>query len=425
MLSMFLPLAFFVAAAAVGARDHLWRQRRAVLVAAATAALGAVAYVIDRAALVPAVVMMTPLVGLSGRGISGAMGTRAPLVAIGAFLVIAPMAFPLGAANPVFQIAKSGGFAHQDPQRFLWASIENTDRELVGFVAQRASVRDPFLGSPEVTALLLAFSGRTSVPLGGAVQRTQAVRNVALVRAFYDDEAGLYQTCRENGVRYVLYSIDLLLDTTRYSPAYLAGVPAISRESAAFRMHFAPETLEHFTLVFENAHYRLYRVTDEPEAIFLTDHPPVYQIDAFERVGGDAEAFRQRTLELLLTYRDALRSRARGNTEGALRKLSWCLQEAPGFTLARIAVGSTLIRAGRLEEAREVLLSVIGYAPDNALALYHTAYVLAALEETDRAQEYLALFFATATDPDLIEKARLLKTFVDQGIPVTPGSIPE
>jgi len=166
-------------------------------------------------------------------------------------------------------------------------------------------------------------------------------------------------------------------------------------------------------------------VTESAETVFLTDHPPVYQLDAFEQLGGDVEAFRRRMIELVLTYRDATVDRARGNFDGSLRKLSWCLQQAPGFTLARIGIGSTLTRAGRLEEARDVLLSVIGYAPDNTLALYQAAYVLAALEETDRASDYLDILFATATDPDLIDKARLLKTFVDQGIPVTPRAIPE
>jgi hypothetical protein len=424
-LSFFLPLAFLAAAAALVAREGDRWRRPAFVVAASAAALTAAAYAVDRAALVPAAAALAVLVALSVRGLPAALRTRGPLVVLGGYLVVAQLAFPLGAANPTFQVAKTGGFAHRDPSRFLWVSMENTDRGLVGFVASRTSVKDPFLCSPDIGALLLTFTGRTSVTLPGALGATDAARNVEVLHALYEDESSLYDTCRRLGVAYVLYTIDLLLDTTRQSPSYLVGVPNVSRASAVFRMHFAPEGLRHFTLVYENPHHRLFKVTGEPETLFLTDHPPVYQLDAFEQSGGNVEAFRQRVVELLLTYREANVDRARGNFDGALSKLSWCLQQAPGFTLARIGIGATLTRAGRLEEARDVLLSVIGYAPDNTLALYHTAYVLAALEETDRAGDYLDILFSTATDPDVIEKARLLKTFVDQGLPVTPRAIPE
>jgi tetratricopeptide (TPR) repeat protein len=304
-------------------------------------------------------------------------------------------------------------------------SSENTERQLVGFVASRTRVRDPFLGSANITALLLTFSGRTSVPLPGAVASADAARNTDLARLLYQDEDTLYRDCRRLGVAYVLYSIDYLLDTSRYSPSYLAGVSRLSSDSAAFRMHFAPEALRHFTLVYENEHYRLYRVTDEPGTLFLTDHPPVYQRDAFDRVGADRDAFRQRVLDLLLAYRQGMRARERGDIGRALEHFRWCLEQAPGYTQARIAVGTTLITARRYEDAREVLMSVIGYAPDNPLALYYTAYVHAAMGETDRAREFLDLFFTAATDPDLIERARLLKTMIDQGLPVTPRSTPE
>jgi hypothetical protein len=425
LLAVLLPMAFFVAAAMVGARNHLRRHPVAFLTSATVAALAALCYFLDRSALIPAVTAMAPLVALAGRGLSAALPVRGTLLLIGVYLSVAQLLAPLGAANPVFQIAKAGGFSHQDPHRFLWVSMENTDRQLVGFVASRTSTRDPILGSPEVTALLLAFAGRTSVPLPGALWRADVARNAELARLLYQDESALHRACNKLGVRYVLYSIDYLLDTTRNSPAYLAGQAVVSRESAAFRMHFEPEGLRHFTLVYENEHYRLFRVTERPEPMFLTDHPIVYQRDAFERAGGEAEAFRQRVLELVLRYRLAMTRQAAGDFNGALDHLSWCLQEAPGFTLARVGVGATLIQAGRLEEARDVLLSVIGYAPDNTHALYHAAYVLAALDESTRALEYLDVFFSVATDPDLIERARLLKTFIDQGVPVTPGTLGE
>jgi tetratricopeptide (TPR) repeat protein len=425
LLLFFLPASFLAAAAFLSARERLRRNRKAVALAAVLGAAGAIAFVVDRSAAAMGAMALAPLLSMSGISISSAARSRGLLVVAGAYLMFAQMAFPLGAANPTLQVARSGGFAYRDPNRFLWVSMEDTDRALVRFVASRTTVADAFLGSSDVTALLLTFSGRTSVPLAGALTRTAAGRNADLVHALYEDEASLYETCRHARVAYVLYSVDMLLDATRYSPRYLAGVPALTSDSMVYRMHFEPESLRQFTLVYENDHYRLYKVSREPETIFLTDHPPVYQRAVLERVGGNVDTFRRRVVELLLTYREARAAAGRGDFDGALRKLNWCLEQAPGYTLARIAVGTTLTQAGRLEEARDVLLGVLSYAPDNADALYHTAYALAALDETARAREYLDVLFGVAGDPDLVEKARLLKTFIEQQIPVTPRAAPQ
>jgi len=424
-LDFFLPLAFFAVGAGLAWRERMARRRTALLTTTAAGAAAVVAFALDRSAVALAAVAVLPALASVGVGFRAAARSRGPVVAVGAYLVLAQLVFPFGAANPVFQIAKSGGVALRDPDKFLWVGLEDTDKALVRFVATRTAVADPFLSSTDLTALLLAFSGRTSVPLPGAVDTAHLERNARLARAVYEDEGRLYETCRQLGVRYVVYSIDMFLDTTRYSPSYLAGLRDVSPESAAFQMQFHPESLHQFTLVYENEHHRLFRVTAEQEPVFLTDHPPVYQLEVFDRAGRDVAGFRQRVIDLMISYHDAREAAYRGDFDGALKKLDWCLEVAPHFTLARIAKGTTLSLAGRFEEARDVLLSVIEYAPDNANALYHAAYALAALGETDRAREYLDVFFTTTKDKDLIEKGRLLKTFIEQGIPVTPGAIPE
>jgi thioredoxin-like negative regulator of GroEL len=416
-------VSFLAAAATLSLRDRYRRHRKAILFGAVVGAAGTLAFVVDRSAAAAASMLAAPILAAGGISISTSLRSRGALLATGAYVMLAQMAVPLGAANPTLQIARSGGFAYRDNDRFLWVSLENTKRELVSFVAARTSVADAFLGSDDVTAVLLTFCGRTSVPLPGALTRTAAARNADLAHALYEDETSLYETCRRDRIAYILYSVDMLLDTSRYSPRYLAGVSAVTDDSMVYRMNFDPESLRQFTLVYENDHFRLFKVTAQPQTIFLTDHPPVYQHDVLERAGGDIDAFRQRVIDLLITYREARSAAQRGDFDGALGKLDWCIARAPRYTLARIAVGTTLTQAGRFEEARDALMRVLSYAPDNAEALYHTAYALAALDETDRAGQYLELFFSTATNPELIEKARLLKTFIEQGIRVTPRAL--
>jgi TolA-binding protein len=185
-------------------------------------------------------------------------------------------------------------------------------------------------------------------------------------------------------------------------------------------MHFQPESLKNFTLVYENEHYRLFRVVNKMETVFITDHPPTYQQEVLALAGNNLEAFRQRTNELLLTYNGAMRDIDAGKLKLALRKLSWCVQQAPHYTLARVALGRTLTQMGELEQARTTLANVIAYAPDNPDALYQMAYVLAELDQTDQARNYLQILYTTTTDPRRLDKARLLEAFIEQGIPVSP-----
>jgi tetratricopeptide (TPR) repeat protein len=422
-LRFLLPLAFFVAAVALGGKRVL-RHRAALLGSAGAAALGVAVWLLDRGAAGIAALAVIPLCALAARDLAAGLRTRAPLVAAGILLVAVDTIAPTAAVNPIFQIARASGTALRDPDRFVWLSMENTESNLVRFVATRTSVRDPILGASDVTALLLAFAGRTSVQLEGDLSRRGAARRVALTRLYYDDPEELRDACRKLRVSYVLYSIDVLLDTSRYSPRYLAAAVPPGPETAAFAMHFFPETLRGFALVFENEHYRLFRVTDEAPPMFLTDHPPVYQYDAFERVGGDLDRFRGRLVELTFTYRDALSQAERGDYGGALRKLDWCIAQAPRFTRARVARANTLTLAGRTEDARVALLEVLEYAPDDEEALYQAAYVHALLGETERARGLLDVFFASATEKALIERARLLLAFLDQGVPVTPQPAP-
>lgn len=424
-LTMFLPLGA-LAVAAVMASRAIARERRVALAVAGTAAAAAVVAVgFDRAQLPIATVAIIAAVSLAVRGISQASRVRAAFVIVGAYLVLAETVFPDGTMNPSFVIARQARVAFRDPYSFLRVSMENTDASLLRFVATRTSVKDRILGRPDHTALLLAFGGRTAVLAEGARSDAAAEKEIDMLKALYGDIDALHDRCLDAGITYVLYSVDLLLDTTPYSKRYLAGLTQVAPESAVYRMNFAAGQLHGFTLVFENENFRLFKVTETPEPTFITDHPPVYHHDVFERVGRDIDAFHRRIIELTATYTDALRSSERGDMEGALKKLGWCLTEAPRFTLARIAAATTLAQMGRLEDARKTIMAVLGYAPDNAAALYQAAYILARLEDAEGARKYLDLLFALGTDSEVVERGRLLESFLDQGIPVGPGMLPQ
>jgi tetratricopeptide (TPR) repeat protein len=284
----------------------------------------------------------------------------------------------------------------------------------------RTSTRNAILGPPGATAILLTFAGRKSVALEGALSDSATQRNVALTKLMYGDEEELHRFCRDHGIAFVLYSVEYLLDTSRYSLRYRAGVTTLDESAIFWQMHFSPHALRGFTLVYENDHYRLFRVSEGTEPVFLTDHPPVYQSEAWASAGGDIDAFRRLNTELIITYSEAIKQREKNDYSTAINMFTWCLERAPRFTLARIGLAETLMRSDRLEEARDVMLSVVRIAPDNERALYGAAYLHAQLGETAQATALLEIFFTVATEPVLIDRAKLLKTLLDQGVPLVP-----
>jgi hypothetical protein len=314
-------------------------------------------------------------------------------------------------------VARSLELAGRDPDGFLWVSLENTDRELVRFVSTRTSVRESILAQDDLSALLNAFTGRAATRLPAGNSRDTATRAIALTRGLYGDERTFYQLCRERDVNYVVYSIDFLLDSGRYSPRYRAAIETITPESIVYRMHFEPEALDHFTLLYENDHYRLYRVSAQPALVFLSDHPPVYQKALLAASGGSTEAFRQNVAALMITYADGVAARAVGDYNTALRLLGSCVANAPYFTRARLELAEVYMDLERYQDAMGVVTEVVAYAPDNSLATYHAAYISARLGRFAEAKSYLKLLRSHERDPELMEKADLLQAYMEQGEP--------
>lgn len=328
----------------------------------------------------------------------------------------------MGRIDPGLMAAQLFGVAHRDKTDLMWVSLENTDVSLVRFVATRTRTPDPILGRPGPTTLLQAFSGRTSVLLAAGKSRSLAGKHVDVTRLMYGDEENLYQYCRENEIRYVLYSIDYLLDTTRYSPAYLAGYPAVPDSCVTVTMHFSPEQLGRFNLVFENDFYRLFRVTGKPEPIFATDHPPVYQKEIFDLNTDTYDSFRDRIGQIIYGYSEAIQFAATGQYDLSLNRLMWCLQQAPHFTRARVAAGSVFLQMDQPQQAHDVLKTVIQYAPDNPDALYLTVDALSRLGKDAEALAFLEILYTVTQDQELLDRARLLEALIKRGNPAAGDS---
>lgn len=419
VLALMIPLG--LCAIAWGSNRGARTPQPRFVTTAALFGIACAAALLDRSVLPLPALAMIILVSGAAVGLEWRRWTQSVPIGLAVYAALAGVVLAKKSPDIIHQVANATGAASKDPARFVWISFENTDRELIRFIATRTSVGESILAPEDLSAILLAFSGRTSVQLPGTTSRAPSLRHVELTRTFYRDEAALYELCHRDQIDYVVYSIDVLLDSGEYSPRNLAAISALTPSSIAARMHFDPESLRHFTLMYENDHYRLFKVTASPEPVFLTDHPLFFQPDLFARDGNDLDHFRDHVVWLMVAYANGVDARARGDAEEARRALDQCVRHAPRFTRARLALADSFMDLGRYIEAQDQIAKVIEYAPDNAVALYAAAFVQIQMGQREAAKPYLELLGQTGNQV-MIEKARALQYYLDHGIPLKPGA---
>jgi hypothetical protein len=419
MIQLFVPLVLCAVAWVTNRAVRLPRARFTTTLA--LCALASMACALDRSLLPITALAIVILVSGAAAGLDWKRWKQSAFVVLGSYAALSGVVLPRTAIDPTHQIVRAAGVESRDPATFAWISFENTDRELIRFISARTSVHECIFAPDNLSALLLAFSGRTSATLCGATSRVPANRSVEMTRGFYRDEDTFYDLCRRDKIDYVLYTVDMLLDSGSYSPLYLAGVSAITPECVAVRMHFQPESLRHFTLIYENEHHRLFKVTETAQPVFLTDHPLYYQGRLFMDSGGDFEHFRQRVLWLMGGCAAGMGARARGDSEKARQLLDQCVRYAPSFTKARLELAYTFMDLGRYQAARDQISAIIQYAPDNPTALYAAAYTQVQMGHPDAAQPFLTLLNQTG-DRTLVEKGKSLQYYIDHKLPLKPGA---
>jgi hypothetical protein len=108
----------------------------------------------------------------------------------------------------------------------------------------------------------------------------------AFYHALYGSEDELHAFARRHGARYLVYQVYMALLLEKGGAAYTADALPLSTANAPFRLHFQPETLNHFSLCFQNAMFRVFRIDDAPCAV-RADYQPIYDSYTFL---GDASA---------------------------------------------------------------------------------------------------------------------------------------
>lgn len=324
--------------------------------------------------------------------------------------------FALLAAAALYEVAYLRAFDRPNPWRrwveSRWApppaeavpNFANNARVVAWIrrhVPERAAVLTWFPAGP----MVLTDTGRP-VNLHSMFESSALRAKERRVRAaLYGAEEDLFALCREWESDYLLYSANLLLDTTTESYRYMAGRLRVPSTSAAVLLHFFPERLRRFEPVYQDSYYRLFRVVKDGAAAGAPaaslPYEEMFDPAALVTGAGGAAATPEALGEAYPDDRSArvlarlsarladvergIAAEASGRARDAEAIYRRVLAGSPDAVEAQIRLGLLLLGEGRAGEADSVVSRALAARPEYAELRYARGLVLERLGRRDEA----------------------------------------
>ena len=107
------------------------------------------------------------------------------------------------------------------------------------------------------------------------------------VEGIFKDEESFYKFCMKYKTRYFIYNAHILFRTDpQMSFRYSADEMKFSKDWVAYQFNFEPDSLKHFSLVYQNHFFRVYRVLwedEEPPVKEQLSYEPFFDESIFKR----------------------------------------------------------------------------------------------------------------------------------------------
>ena len=82
----------------------------------------------------------------------------------------------------------------------------------------------------------------------------------AFYKSMYASEKELYDFAKQYGAEYLIYHWEFLFDKSVNSMRYQVDAMNLFKSCAAYKLHFDEKNLEHFSLIYQNDYYRLFKI---------------------------------------------------------------------------------------------------------------------------------------------------------------------
>ena len=163
-------------------------------------------------------------------------------------------------------------------------------RKVLSWIRENTEPQDAFLAPLSLSPQIAAYSTRPTVL---HCYFETGIREIyrEYCQALFQKEENLTDLCKRYNVDYLIYRGDQLLRTDPImSYRYVANRMDLNEDWVAYKLHFTPDKLENFTLVYENYFYRIYRL-GEGKRIYPKEYHPLFNEKIFKELGKETDAF--------------------------------------------------------------------------------------------------------------------------------------
>jgi len=243
-----------------------------------------------------------------------------------------------------------GVYGKSNDYRFIY--LNDVGRELIEWIKKDTKPDDVILTKINISAMVRGYADR-AVNLTSLYESKFIRKKVEkYMNALFSSEEELYQICQQWKADYVVYTADTIIDDSVYSVRYLANNLSLKEGSVAYKMHFFPEKLKRFNLVFENDYCRVYKVISQKvrKQNFgkITFSPLIYNHEVFKKFSGSTSKFKEYVQAVNIFYIVGNQYFVSGNYEKAVKAYTKAIELAPDFLEGYLGLGRAYEKLGDL-----------------------------------------------------------------------------
>jgi tetratricopeptide (TPR) repeat protein len=239
-------------------------------------------------------------------------------------------------------------------------------RELFKWIDSNTRPDDAFAAHIHLNSMILLNTGRPEVLHPKFENLLIRNKYEQFIKAIYSkDEERLFEFCRNNRARYIVYDWGFFITDGKDSIRYLGeAVPNISEKAMASRLHFSDTSLRHFKPVFRNSAFIVYEVTDNRAAAKTFPYSPIYDDALYEREGGFYKNTRRSYDTAIIPYAEKVNASSamlnRGEAFMVADLLKPVVEKIPRGSEAVFLLAQAFVQLGQVKEAEKLLLEYLG-----------------------------------------------------------------
>ena len=259
-------------------------------------------------------------------------------------------------------------------------------QSLTSWVENNTKPGEAILADVDLSAMLLTYVNQPIIiePIyENAMVRQRAQE---CINSFYQNEAEFLKIIKKFESGYVVYQQDLLLDNSKESNRYLTDNMLVKKNSVAYRMHFQPESLNHFGLCHQTNTFRVYKVlaaNQTKPSLPKFPYAPyfdrlLFNQDPKSEFFDDAQTSRidNLILKTLQRYNTALQLMMKNDFPNAVSHLKEVLKTFPDFERSYYYLGMCYQKLGEYETALGHFDKAISSFPNDLDAYLAKASIL-------------------------------------------------